>query len=123
MSLHQKLRRKAASKYLFDEHGVVRAPSTLAKYAVIGGGPIFQLLGRDPVYTPANLDIWVASQLSRPMRSTSDRDYSLRTCEELDTRPLGPSSASADGVMPSSLSSPVVGVTKQPALQARGDGS
>jgi len=73
MEPHKLLRRKAASKYLYDVHGVVRAPSTLAKYAVIGGGPIFQLMGRDPVYTPPSLDEWVASKLSGPMRSTSER--------------------------------------------------
>ena len=72
MNIHIKLRRKAASKYLHDVHGVDRAPSTLAKYAVIGGGPVFRRMGRDPVYTPLNLDEWVASKLSGPMRSTSD---------------------------------------------------
>lgn len=72
MEPHRLLRRKAASKYLQDVHGVMRAPSTLAKYAVIGGGPVFQRMGRDPVYTPVNLDEWVASKLSGPMRSTSD---------------------------------------------------
>jgi hypothetical protein len=72
MEPHRFLRRKAASKYLHDVHGVMRAPSTLAKYAVIGGGPVFQRMGRDPVYTPVNLDEWVASKLSGPMRSTSD---------------------------------------------------
>lgn len=72
MEPHRFLRRKAASKYLQEVHGVVRAPSTLAKYAVLGGGPVFQRIGRDPVYTPVNLDEWVASQLSGPMRSTSD---------------------------------------------------
>jgi hypothetical protein len=34
---------------------VDRAPSTLAKYAVIGGGPVFQLMGRDPVYVAAGV--------------------------------------------------------------------
>jgi hypothetical protein len=72
MEPHRFLRRKAASKYLHDVHGIIRAPSTLAKDAVIGGGPIFQLMGRIPVYTPPNLDEWVASKLSEPMRSTSD---------------------------------------------------
>lgn len=67
------LRRKAASRYLHEVHGIDRAPSTLAKYAVVGGGPVFQHMGRDPVYTPVNLDDWVASKLSGPMRSTSDR--------------------------------------------------
>jgi hypothetical protein len=66
------LRRKAASKYLHDVHGIVRAPSTLAKYAVVGGGPVFQRIGRDPVYTTLGLDEWVASMLSGPMRSTSE---------------------------------------------------
>jgi hypothetical protein len=72
MEPHRFLRRKAASKYLREVHGVDRAPSTLAKYAVLGGGPIFQRMGRHPVYTPINLDKWVASKLSGPMRSTSD---------------------------------------------------
>ena len=72
MEPHRFLRRKAASKYLREVHGVDRAPSTLAKYAVLGGGPVFQRIGRDPVYTPVNLDEWVASKLSGPMRSTSD---------------------------------------------------
>lgn len=72
MEARKFLRRKAASKYLLENHGVVRAPSTLAKYAVIGGGPVFQRMGRDPVYTPVSLDQWVASKLSAPMRSTSE---------------------------------------------------
>ena len=72
METHKLLRRKAASEYLQDVHGVVRAPSTLAKYAVIGGGPIFHRMGREPVYTPVDLDKWVTSKLSAPMRSTSD---------------------------------------------------
>jgi hypothetical protein len=72
MELPKFLRRKAASTYLHEVHGVVRAPSTLAKYAVIGGGPVFQRVGRDPVYTPVSLDDWVATKLTGPMRSTSD---------------------------------------------------
>ena len=76
MEPHKLLRRKAASRYLHEVHGVVRAPSTLAKYAVIGGGPVFRRLGRDPVYTPVHLDDWVASKLSGEMRSTSDTNGS-----------------------------------------------
>src|SRR6266446_5861198 len=66
------LRRKAASEYLAQNHGVHRAASTLAKLAVIGGGPIFRRVGRVPLYSTADLDDWVASKLSAPMRSTSD---------------------------------------------------
>jgi hypothetical protein len=66
------LRRKAASDYLRETHGVPRAPATLAKLAVIGGGPIFRRAGRVPLYSTDDLDLWVASILSPPMRSTSD---------------------------------------------------
>jgi hypothetical protein len=72
MNTHRFLRRKAASEYLHETHGLERAPSTLAKLAVIGGGPVFQRIGRVPYYTAENLDEWVASKLSRPMHSTSE---------------------------------------------------
>ena len=70
MSTGRLLRRKAASEYLREHHGVERAPSTLAKLAVTGGGPVFRHIDRIPVYSPADLDEWVASKLSAPMRST-----------------------------------------------------
>jgi hypothetical protein len=66
------LRRKTASDYLLNVHGISRAPATLAKLAVIGGGPTFQRDGRFPLYSPQNLDAYAASVLSAPMRSTSD---------------------------------------------------
>jgi hypothetical protein len=72
MRTHRYLRRKAASDYLHETHGLDRAPSTLAKLAVIGGRPIFRRAGRFPLYSMADLDEWVASKLSPPMRSTSD---------------------------------------------------
>jgi hypothetical protein len=67
------LRRKAASQYLDETWGVIRTPSTLAKYAVIGGGPVFRRDSRFPLYLPDDLDAWAASRLSAPMRSTSDQ--------------------------------------------------
>jgi len=66
------LRRKEASTYLREKFKLERAPSTLAKLAVIGGGPPFRLLNRVPLYTPADLDQWVASKLGPRMHSTSD---------------------------------------------------
>ena len=53
-------------------HGVARAPSTLAKLAVTGDGPEFQRVHRVPYYSRESLDVWVASKLSPPVRSTSD---------------------------------------------------
>ena len=75
MTTNRLLRRKEASEYLHEKHGLQRAPSTLAKLAVIGGGPIFQYDGRLPLYTPENLDAYAGSALSAPMRSTSEADF------------------------------------------------
>jgi hypothetical protein len=66
------LRRKAASEYLHKMHGLERAPSTLAKLAVTGGGPVFRHIGRVPHYAPSDLDAWVASKLGPRMHSTSE---------------------------------------------------
>lgn len=67
-----RLRRPDASRYLKEEHGIERAPATLAKLAVTGGGPEYELDGRYPLYRAVKLDEWVASRLKR-RRSTSDR--------------------------------------------------
>jgi hypothetical protein len=72
MRTNRLLRRKAASQYLDETWGMNRAPSTLAKLAVIGGGPIFRRAGRVPVYATEDLDNWARSLMSVPMRSTSD---------------------------------------------------
>jgi hypothetical protein len=72
MQTHRFLRRKAASDYLRETHGFDRAPSTLAKLAVTGGGPVFRRAGRIPLYSTYDLDEWVKSILSPPVRSTSE---------------------------------------------------
>ncbi len=69
---HHRLRRKEASKYLSENWGIERAPSTLAKLAVIGGGPKFQHANRFPLYTAEELDRWASSILSPLKSSTSD---------------------------------------------------
>lgn len=66
------LRRAEAATYIQTKWGYPSSPQTLAKYATIGGGPVFRRAGRFPLYSTADLDEWVASKLSRPMRSTSD---------------------------------------------------
>jgi len=73
MNLSRKLRRAAASAYLKENHGIDRTPGTLAKYAVIGGGPRYQLAGRIPLYPEDELDKWAESILSPLKTSTSDR--------------------------------------------------
>lgn len=71
MQSAQYLRRKDAAQYLIERYGH-GSPRTLAKLAVIGGGPMFRRFGRIVVYDPADLDKWAQSRLSQPMASTSD---------------------------------------------------
>jgi hypothetical protein len=66
------LARAQASDYLFRKYGMRCKPSTLAKLATVGGGPVFQRIGRFPAYTPENLDRYAESRLSKEVRSTSE---------------------------------------------------
>ena len=66
------LRRIEASEYLENHHGIRRTVSTMAKLAVIGGGPVFRRAGRTPLYAPDDLDAWAAAKLGPPQRTTSD---------------------------------------------------
>lgn len=68
-----RLRRKEASEYLKLKHGLTVAASTLAKFAVTGGGPAFQKFGRLPLYRPQDLDRWVNERLGEPVTSTSSK--------------------------------------------------
>lgn len=71
MATNRLLRRKEASNYLREVHGIERAVATLAGDAVTGGGPVFRRIGRIPLYAECDLDEWVASKLSPRMHSTS----------------------------------------------------
>jgi hypothetical protein len=66
------LRRDAACRYLRGRWGLQRAPATLAKLAVIGGGPMFFKAGRWPLYPQDGLDAYARKVLGRLLSSTSD---------------------------------------------------
>ncbi|MCK8787739.1 hypothetical protein M0638_25590 [Roseomonas sp. NAR14] len=68
-----RLSRTEAVQYLKLAHGVPVAVATLAKLAVIGGGPAFHKPGRAVVYPRDELDRWAAEKLGKLRRSTSDR--------------------------------------------------
>ena len=72
MSSTKYLRRKLAANYLSDHWGIQTAASTLAKLAVIGGGPRFHRAGRCPLYPEAELDRYAEAKLGKLRRSTSD---------------------------------------------------
>ena len=66
------MRRKVASEYLLEEHGVSLSPATLAKLAVVGGGPAFRKDGPFPLYGRGELDTFAISRLGPLRYSTSD---------------------------------------------------
>lgn len=69
-----RLRRKDVPAYLAEKHGIDIALSTLNKLATIGGGPEMQYSGRIPLYHVDALDAWAEARLSKPVRSTSEKD-------------------------------------------------
>ncbi|MEO5375483.1 MAG: hypothetical protein H7840_14630 [Alphaproteobacteria bacterium] len=67
-----RLRRWEASEYLRLAHGIEVAAATLAKWASVGGGPVFEKFNRTPLYSIINLDIWARDKLGKPARNTSE---------------------------------------------------
>ena len=71
--LPARLTRAGASAYLKERHCISRTAGTLAKLAVIGGGPKFRKIGsRQVLYDVADLDAWAESILTAPLGSTSE---------------------------------------------------
>ncbi len=68
------LRRPGASRYLLEAWGLQRAPATLAKLAVTGGGPSFHKAGRWPLYDPDQLDAWARGLIGKALVSTSQHE-------------------------------------------------
>lgn len=65
------LRRKQAVEYLQAQHGF-GSLSALAAYARYGGGPLFRMNGKIPLYDPQDLDAWVLGRLSEPLEKRPD---------------------------------------------------
>jgi len=72
LSSTQRLRRNEAAAYVRREWNLPCSPKTLAKFAVSGGGPLYRLAGRFPMYEIPDLDEWCRSRLGPKRRSTSD---------------------------------------------------
>jgi hypothetical protein len=66
-----RLRRRLASEYLELRWGITIAPSTLAKWACVGGGPDFQRMNRTPLYSLVGLDAWARQKLGPTICNTS----------------------------------------------------
>jgi hypothetical protein len=57
-------RRGDAARYLLEKHDVRCSERTLAKLAVIGGGPVLVYIGRYPFYPEDGLDAYAKSKIS-----------------------------------------------------------
>jgi hypothetical protein len=66
------LNRREASAYLFEKYGHRFAPSTLAKFACVGGGPEFRKVRRSVIYDVAALDAFAGEITSAAARSTAE---------------------------------------------------
>lgn len=69
------LRRTEAAAYVADTFGIPCSPKTLAKLAVVGGGPAYRKAGPYPLYAPSDLDEWANAKLGPRVRSSSE--YSM----------------------------------------------
>lgn len=68
-----RLKRADVPAYLLARHGITRTAGTLAKLAVVGGGPAFRKVGtRTVLYDTSDIDTWAVSLLSAPVSSTSE---------------------------------------------------
>lgn len=67
-----RVRRRQASDYLRERHGITLSPATLAKLAVVGGGPPFRKDGPFPLYDIDSLDVFAAARLGPLRASTSE---------------------------------------------------
>lgn len=66
----KRLRRRDAAEFLTSQ-GFPIAASTLAKFASVGGGPIFESFGRVPLYRHEDLLSWARARSSGPKTSSS----------------------------------------------------
>ena len=74
----RKHRRRGAAAYVREEHNVPCTEATLATLACRGGGLMFYLFGRIPIYSAEDLDAWVEARMGEPVRSTSEARNTLR---------------------------------------------
>jgi hypothetical protein len=80
-----------AAQYITD-HFFPCSPKTLAKLAVVGGGPPFRKAGRVPLYGEASTDAWAESKIGPLVHSTTELAVSLRPDRRAPARLRGETS-------------------------------
>lgn len=71
-NLERRIRRVAAASYVQNTFGFPCSPKTLAKLAVVGGGPAFRKAGRIPLYSLHDLNDWGESKIGPRVHSTAE---------------------------------------------------
>lgn len=66
-----KLTREHAAEFLTD-NGYPTSRLTLAKYASVGGGPVYSRFGPRVYYTPADLLAWAEAKSTGPVNLASE---------------------------------------------------
>lgn len=69
--LDARLTRKVTAEAL-TEAGFPISPATLATMATRGGGPLYQLFGRKPLYRWGDALEWAKGRLSKAVHTTSE---------------------------------------------------
>jgi hypothetical protein len=73
MDDHSKLlRRDAAAEFIRDNFSIPCSARTLAKFASVGGGPLYQYAGRFPVYYAADLTAWATKKIGPKVGTFSE---------------------------------------------------
>ncbi len=67
-----RLHRQEVPDYMMQTHGIKISVSTLSKFAVTGGGPLYSRPCGRVLYALVDLDAWAAERIGTPRRSTSE---------------------------------------------------
>lgn len=70
MSAEKFLSRTDAAEYC-TARGLTVSPRSLAKWACVGGGPVYRRFGNRAVYAAGDLERWIDERLTQPMASSS----------------------------------------------------
>lgn len=66
------LRRDAAAEFIREHFSIPCSARTLAKFASVGGGPLYRYSGRFPIYDTADLMAWAAGKVGPKVGTFSE---------------------------------------------------
>jgi hypothetical protein len=73
MDLQSKLlRRDEAARFVRETYSIPCSARTLAKFASIGGGPVYRYSGRFPIYDVADLAAWAKQKIGPRVNSATE---------------------------------------------------